>query len=68
MIYQQQQNNNIMKNQEQIESRIEKIQKRINDLWVRYDEAKSEFIFNQIQSLQKEVNLLCWTLGKEEIF
>lgn len=58
-----------MKNQEQIEKRIQKLENRIKDLWVRYDKIesvdKSQGVLNNITKCEEKIDLLNWVLGKE---
>ena len=57
-----------MKNQEQIEKRIEKLERRINMLWEQsLDTGDSEAISNKITSNERLIEVLNWVLGKEDI-
>ena len=57
-----------IKNQQQIEKRIDKLNNRIKLLDEKYEATKSEYLFNQIKALEKHVNLLRWVLGKDEVY
>ena len=55
-----------MKTQEQIQRRIKRLENRINHLEEMYKTKMPEFIFNQIEQCEKDINLLNWVLGNEE--
>ena len=58
-----------MKNQEQIEKRIQKLENRIKDLWEQHDKSKNsgEFYVEKIEAIEKLIDVLNWVLGKEEV-
>ena len=54
-----------MKTKEQIEKRINQLEKRIEQLWIYHDKHKTDFYFNKIEILEQKIDLLNWILCKE---